>query len=219
MAEPGFVPFVPRRLGVAVEPARTTANETNVAVELARPARSDGAAESTRPGAAGTHKGAVELALPAAPPPTEEIEACGSAVDAMGAGERLEQEQPRESDEQPRKSAGPELPACSHARQIRHEAIRLAAMACGRALRHAIVLHPRIIAGLVDDAIAAAGNPEHARIRLHPDAVAAISSPDHDCISDETLGVGDVVVELDGSSVGASMDTFAELLARAGAEV
>jgi hypothetical protein len=112
---------------------------------------------------------------------------------------------------------GPEK-YCDHALEIRHEAIRLASIACGRALRHAVLLHPGVIAAFVDDAIAAAGLPQHARIRVHPDSIARIHASHHDRIGDDDLSPGDVVIECDGVSVGARLDTRARLLVAAAAE-
>jgi hypothetical protein len=107
---------------------------------------------------------------------------------------------------------------CDHALEIRHEAIRLAAIACGRALRHAVLLHPSIIAAFVDDAIAAAGLPQHARIRVHPGSIAHVSATAHDSIGDDDLSPGDVVIECNDVTVGADTDTRAGLLVTAAAE-
>jgi hypothetical protein len=107
---------------------------------------------------------------------------------------------------------------CDHSLDIRNEAIRLAAIACGRALRHAALLHPRTIAGFVDDAIVAAGNPGHARIHLHPGAIGERHDADHERIGDANLGYGDVIVECDDTSLSADIERRAKLLARAAAE-
>lgn len=107
---------------------------------------------------------------------------------------------------------------CDHALEIRREAIRLAAIACGRALRHAVVVHPGVIAAFVDDAIAAAGLPQHARIRVHPGSIAQMSASHHDRIGDDDLSLGDVVVECNGVTVGADTETRASLLVTAATE-
>jgi len=107
---------------------------------------------------------------------------------------------------------------CDHALEIRHEAIRLASIACGRALRHAVLLHPGVIAAFVDDAIAAAGLPQQVRIRVHPDSIASIRASHHDRIGDDDLSLGGVVIECNGVSVGAGIDTRAQLLVAAAAE-
>jgi hypothetical protein len=109
-------------------------------------------------------------------------------------------------------------PSCDHGGHIRNEAIRLASIACGRALRRTIVLHPAVIAGFVDDAIAAAGNPPQACIRVNPDAIAAIANSPHERVADPNLGRGDIVVELDATSIETNVDTFAAILVRAAAE-
>jgi hypothetical protein len=108
---------------------------------------------------------------------------------------------------------------CDHALEIRNEAVRLAAVACGKALRHAVMLHPRVIAAFVDDAIAAAGHPLTARIRVHPASVGAIATPQYDRVGDDCLSPGEVVVECDGVNLGADVDSRAELLVSAAAEV
>ena len=107
--------------------------------------------------------------------------------------------------------------ACDHSLAIRNEAIRLAAIACGCALRHAVMLHPAVIARFVDDALAAAGHPAHARICVHPDSIAAITAPGHDRIADDRLSPGDVTVVCDDTSVGATLLERASLLVRAAA--
>jgi len=107
---------------------------------------------------------------------------------------------------------------CDHALEIRREAIRLAAIACGRALRHAVLLHPSVIAAFVDDAIAAGGLPQHARIRVHPGSIAHVGATQHDSIGDDDVSPGDVVIECNGVTVGADTDTRAGLLVTAAAE-
>jgi hypothetical protein len=107
---------------------------------------------------------------------------------------------------------------CDHALEIRHQAIRLAAIACGRALRHAVLIHPAVIAAFVDDAIVAAGRPEHARIRVHSASIANVAALHHDRIGDDSLSPGDVIVESNGVTLGADTDTRAALLVSAAAE-
>jgi hypothetical protein len=123
---------------------------------------------------------------------------------------------------EPEMPAEPQAPTvaaapCDHALEIRHEAIRLASIACGRALRYAAVLHPQTIAGFVRDALAAAGNPRHARIRLYPDADSQ-HDMDHELIWDAGLEPGDVIVECDDVTLRADLQGRAALLVRAAAE-
>ena len=105
---------------------------------------------------------------------------------------------------------------CEHADQIRRQAIRLATIACGKALRRAALIHPGVIAAFVDDALAAAGAPGGARVRVHP-VVAAQLSPGHEIIADGDLDRAAVFIESEGASVGADLDTRAGLLVRAAA--
>ena len=95
-------------------------------------------------------------------------------------------------------------PVCDHRQLIRNEAIRLAAIACGRALRHVAFVHPQALACFVDDALAAAGRPTPHSISAHQ--------------SDENLEFGEVTIDCDGSRVEADIQTRAALLVRAAAE-
>lgn len=112
----------------------------------------------------------------------------------------------------------PTARGCDHALEIRREAIRLAAIACGRALRHAVLLHPGVVAAFVDDAIAAAGLPQRAHIRVHPGSIAHVRAPHYDRIGDESLSPGDVIIESNGVTLGADADARARLLVSAAAE-
>ena len=115
-------------------------------------------------------------------------------------------------------SVAPTLPCCDHSIEIRNEAVRFAAIACGRALRHALVLHPRVIATFVDDALRCAGYPQVCSIRVHPDSLVAVSATHRDVSADGRLAPGDIWIDLDGASVGADLIARAELLVAAAAE-
>jgi len=95
-------------------------------------------------------------------------------------------------------------PVCDHRQLIRNEAIRLAAIACGRALRHVAFVHPQALACFVDDALAAAGRPTPHSISSHQ--------------SDDSLEFGEVIIDCGGSRVEADIQTRAALLVRAAAE-
>ncbi|MDQ6767992.1 MAG: hypothetical protein M3Z41_09325 [Candidatus Eremiobacteraeota bacterium] len=101
---------------------------------------------------------------------------------------------------------------CDHRIEIRNTAVRLAAIACGRALQHAVMVHPGIIAAFVDDALTASGYPQLARIRVHPDSIEQLAATRYDCVGDDSLAAGDVVVECDDLNLGASLLERAALL-------
>ena len=113
-------------------------------------------------------------------------------------------EYPEGEPSNPALSADPVPPICDHQQLIRNEAIRLAAIACGRALRHVAVVHPQTLANFVDDALVAAGRPTPHSISTHQ--------------SDANLEFGEVVIESEGSRVEADIETRAKLLVRAAAE-
>jgi hypothetical protein len=102
---------------------------------------------------------------------------------------------------------------------VRACAIRFAAIACARALREAIARNPLFVARFVDDAILAAGRIEGARVRLSPqDAAACADMLACEIIADKALQTGEVRIEKDGCSVGATLQERAALLVRAAAD-
>jgi hypothetical protein len=98
----------------------------------------------------------------------------------------------------------PPMLVCAHASTIRAEAVRLAIVACGRALRHVAVVHPKLVVAFVNDALAVAGNPEGAKIHAVADS--------------EGSDLGDVLIEYGESQIGADLTMRAELLVRAVAD-
>ncbi len=82
--------------------------------------------------------------------------------------------------------------------EIRRQATRYACIAVGRLLRHAVAFDPAVIARFVDDAIEAAS-----------DARAHVTT------SGVGMQPGDVVVEIPGGSISASLETRAELMVEA----
>ena len=107
----------------------------------------------------------------------------------------------------------------SNAQLVRALAIRLAGEACARALRQAVVRNPLFIARFVDDAIAAAGSPARATVRLCSlDAAAVGETSDRTVLIDDALARGDVVVETQSGAVCANVADRARLLVRACAD-
>jgi hypothetical protein len=106
--------------------------------------------------------------------------------------------------------------AALDAARIRAAAIGLAAAACARALRYAVDRNPRLLARFVDDALRAAGSPQHAIVLLAPSAVTSACEPgDHDYVADASLSPGDVFVECADGTLGATIEQRAEGLVRA----
>lgn len=93
-----------------------------------------------------------------------------------------------------------DAPRCEHEALIRREAIRLAAIACGRALAHVAVIHPKLIAAFVDEARAVAGRPADACVGTFADGE-----------------FGAVEIEFAEGAIGADLATRAALLVRAAA--
>lgn len=208
-ADGGFVPFEPRRHRKAnahlEEPPSIAPGEERAE------SQPDGAPTWATAG----EEEAEPLTSHAASPCATSAQA--SATDNTALETSTGQEaglEPKMREPQPPAATSP----CDHALAIRHEAIRLAAIACGRALRHAVVLHPQTIAAFVDDALAAAGNPRHARVRLHPDVVGTQHDGGHEWIWDAGLERGDVIVECDDVVLRADLQSRAALLVRAAAE-
>ncbi|GEM_PF-6873469 len=89
---------------------------------------------------------------------------------------------------------------CEHEALVRREAIKLAAIACGRALAHVAVIHPKLIAAFVDEARAVAGRPADACVATFADAE-----------------FGAVEIEFAEGAIGADLATRAALLVHAAA--
>jgi len=200
VGDESFVPFVPRQL---IQPRANSQGER----EQSSVPENNGAQCEPEPNTKG--EGECEVGREATPQieATAEVEALAEIETSSGTKAQTRTD-PTEGKERP----------CDHALEIRHEAIRLAAVACGRALRHAVLLHPSVIAAFVDDALAAAGLPQHARIRVHPGSIAHINARGHESIGDDDLSPGDVVIECNGITVGADTNTRASLLVTAAAE-
>jgi Flagellar assembly protein FliH len=102
---------------------------------------------------------------------------------------------------------------------VRACAIRFAAIACARALHEAIARNPLFVARFVNDAILAAGGIEGARVRLSPqDAAACADTLACEIIADTALQTGEVRIEKNGCSAGATLEERASLLVRAAAD-
>lgn len=106
---------------------------------------------------------------------------------------------------------------CNHTERIRNEAVRLASIACGKALRRAMAMNPSVIAAFVDDALAASGDPEGAVVYVSEEEVQAIKARTR-CEAANDLEAGQVVVAVDGMRLDADIETRASLLVRAAAE-
>jgi hypothetical protein len=98
----------------------------------------------------------------------------------------------------------PQAHSCDHEVLIRGEAIRLAVIACGRALRQVTVIHPQLIAAFVDEALAAAGRADEAVVATN--------------VAGRTLEVGEVAIEIGDARIEADIETRAALLVRAAAD-
>lgn len=100
--------------------------------------------------------------------------------------------------------------------RIRAAAIGLAAAACARALGYALDRNPRLLARFVDDALRAAGSPRRAIVRIAPTAtIGGAESRAYDLVADPTLSSGDVFVDSDAGTLGATIGERAERLVRA----
>jgi len=85
-------------------------------------------------------------------------------------------------------------------------------------LRYAVDRNPRLLARFVDDALRAAGSPKTATVRVAPaTATAAGASTKHDVVADDTLSLGDVLVDCDAGVLGATIEERAARLVRAAA--
>ena len=104
------------------------------------------------------------------------------------------------------------------ATNIRAAAIELAAAACARALRYAVDRNPRLLARFVDDALRAAGSPRTAVVRIAPlPPFVCAESDAHDFVADPALSPGDVFVDCEAGTLGATIEERAERLVRAAA--
>jgi hypothetical protein len=114
--------------------------------------------------------GEVDIAAAHAEPARQDDEPPGSGSAATIVAEQAEAvvepwaaPEDREPEEIPAPPS-PEPKRCDHGSMIRDEAIHLAIIACGRALRRTALVHPALVAAFVEDALAAAGSPKDARV-------------------------------------------------------
>jgi len=125
--------------------------------------------------------------------------------------------------------AAPSLPAqppfalacdpAGRAAAVREEAVRLAGLACARALHEAIARNPLFVTRFVEDALRASGDTSRARVRLRPvEASTCAGAVKCDVVADDALEPGEVVVECDRGTVRATIEERARRLARAAAD-
>ena len=203
MAEREFVPFLPRRF------ARpdSSSSDSELVAEEARTGV-NGIIDSIDP-------------EPVKPPIAEPPEVLQSAEDAGAAVDQDDSEPtlPCETHiENVAREVSPIDPVCDHAFEIRNEAVRLASIACGRALRHAVLLHPQIIAAFVDDALRISGGRTIKRILVHERLVSYVDQHHRSVEGNADLSPGDLVIDVDDGSIGADLETRAELLVAAASE-
>jgi hypothetical protein len=99
---------------------------------------------------------------------------------------------------------------------LREEAIRFASIATARALRTTLAQDAAALTCYVDDALRACGRVVRARVRLHPvDAALYRPRSDVEIIADASSARGEVTVETDTGTLGATIEERAALLARA----
>ena len=102
---------------------------------------------------------------------------------------------------------------------VRELAIRLAGIACARALHEAVARNPLFVARFVDDALLAFGDAKHARVRLRLiEAAVCASAVGCDVVADDALAPGEVVVESECGALRASIEARAAHLVRAAAD-
>jgi hypothetical protein len=101
---------------------------------------------------------------------------------------------------------------------IRCEAVRLAAIACGRALRRAMLMHPNALAAFVDEAIAAAGHPQDVRLRAHPAIKDELERLGRACGEEAGMDEEEITMETPGGLVRGDPTTCARLLVSAASQ-
>jgi hypothetical protein len=136
------------------------------------------------------------------------------------AGEEAEARRPHDDETQtlpppPSRECDPP-PGDAAAREL---AIRLAGIACARALHEAVARNPLFVARFVDDALQAFGDAKHARVRLRTvEAAACANTIGCDVVADDALAPGEVVVQSEGGALRASIEARAARLVRAAAD-
>ena len=203
MAEREFVPFLPRRFArpdSSLSAAEPAAEEATTGV--------DGIIDSVSPEA-------VEQPVAQPPGVSQSADDAGAAVDQDDSEPTLRCETHIEN---VAREVSPIAPVCDHAWEIRNEAVRLASIACGRALRHAVLLHPQIIAAFVDDALRTTGGRTIKRILVHEGLISYVDQHRRFVEGNAELSPGDLVIDVDDGSIGADLETRAELLVAAASE-
>lgn len=95
---------------------------------------------------------------------------------------------------------------------IRNEAVRLAAVACGKALRRAMLLDPGLLAKFVDDALSGSPSADGAVVRLNPKDVATAAPTSCDTISDPSLAPGEFAIDTSSGTISGNVEERAALL-------
>jgi len=184
MPEPVFSLYIPRRLRAAAHDMVVDRSEGHGADEAS----------------CDTHQPAAEDAPAdvADEAPAEDLGDAGSEDAAEGAGE-----------EAPLQAA---IASVQRLADIRNEAVRLAAIACGKALRRAMLLDPAQLARFVDDALSDAQARNGAVVRLHPNDVAVGASPSCDTNPDSSLAPGEFAIDTSSGTISGNVEERAALL-------
>ena len=219
MDEREFIPFSPRRVVLAQSQAPAMATQALDPPDDAHIHASDAEAmpADTQPD------------LPEPLPTADDSDASADTV-RVAPGSPVEASQEvaaAQQDQAPQESAGPltipeadahsDLRRCEHSFEIRNEAVRLAAIACGRALRHALLIDPAVIAAFVDDALAVAPGRAVHRICVHASLATHLDPARRAVQAAHGLSPGDLLIDVDGGTIGATLKTRAELLVEAAA--
>ena len=101
---------------------------------------------------------------------------------------------------------------------VREEATRIASLACARMFGDALFANPKLIAQLVDEAIALVGGAEISRVRLHPADAASLELGSLPLERDASLSRGAVCVETTSGAVETNVAVRAELFSRRAAD-
>jgi len=156
---------------------------------------------------------------PVDPPPGGESEGsaapCAAPPDPAFAREQAIDDETVSAEAPPPCQSPPAFDEQSIWQATRAEAMRLATIACARALGEAARSNADVIARFVDDAVTASGAAAIARVRLHPDDAGMLPPQPYALHPDGDLQRGDVYVENTDGILGASIDARADLLVKA----
>ncbi|MBC5806592.1 MAG: FliH/SctL family protein [Candidatus Eremiobacter antarcticus] len=206
MSEPVFRPFVPRRV---LARGHDAGHDAAAHVTGADDASADADMTSLRIDEPVGALSALALEGDSGDSPTAQTAApTDAASDETGVGAAPDD-----------MSAGKRVPPSLHAAigsawrraEIRNEAVRLASIACGKAVRRGLLVDPGLLARFVDEALSDAQGDDSV-VRLNPNDAGIAARRGYDIIADQSVAPGEFAIDTPSGTIGGTIEERAALL-------